>query len=132
MEASKVSLEDRVKLGILARENFESLFWDTSTFKPEELAIYCEVIRDEALKRSPLPEVKTAQAKLPTSSYAMTDEECKKFEKEEIPFGKHKGETIEWLFEHERSYLDWVAENVLSEFGEKLQRYLANPSFANA
>lgn len=125
-----ISQEDRVLIGNLARENFEMLFCDLGTMDEEQQALYAEVIRTEALKKSPPPEIKSAPSKLPSSEFAMSDEECRKFEKQSCPFKKHKDETVDSIMASDRQYLVWVSENCDGGFARDLQRYLANPAIA--
>lgn len=125
-----ISQEDRVLIGNLARENFAMIFCDLDTMTDEQRALYAEIIRTEALKKSPLPEIKKASATISSSDFCMSDEECKKFEKEALHFGKHIGETVDSLMTNDPNYLVWCSENLNSGFGTRVKRYLANPNIA--
>lgn len=45
----------------------------------------------------------------------------KKLMKEVMPFGKHKGRTLEKMFHFDRQYLEWFAANVQHPLAEKIK-----------
>ena len=81
---------------------------------------FWEWIRDAALERVPLPvtEPKVMRAK------PMTDEQARRFEKENIPFGQHANTRVGSV---PLQYLRWLADQ---PFIDELRAYLANETVA--
>lgn len=63
---------------------------------------FWERLRDIALAKAPLPE----QPHKP--SEPMTKEEARRFELEELRFGKYKGDNIGYVYEVDPDYLHWL------------------------
>lgn len=75
---------------------------------------FWEILRDEAIKRAPLP-----QPKDETHIRLMADEEGLKFGRGKLTFGKYEGQDYATLFLLDCDYLDWLADH-----GMKLIRWL--------
>lgn len=41
---------------------------------------------------------------------------------DELPFGKHKGKTIEYLLVEEIGYITWLLENTHVQFSDEVER----------
>ena len=57
----------------------------------------------------------------------MTDEQCREFEKEDIPFGAYVGKRIGTAENNVLAYLRWLADQT---FIDQLRKYLANETIA--
>ncbi len=85
---------------------------------PESEREFWRFVRDHALSKVPI--AKKVEKKLQPFNKAR----AKSFEEQIVPFGKHLGQKVGWVWEHDQEYLWWLTLHE-EDFVVELKRYLA-------
>jgi hypothetical protein len=123
--------EDRIKERVNGRDQAILLLdldaQERETRSKEWLISFWEHLQRTA--KASLESLGVAEKSKPLTIQPMSDEHCRFFEKQPMPFGKYRDWKIDDVISREPAYLDWLVRATEEDtFKADLRRYLANPS----